>query len=102
MYDAARREGIPEPEKTLDIVRMEVKAGGAGIHNGRLWHGSDKNASASLPRRGLGIHFIPANARFREVEGRTIAHNYRAEDGGDELPVEHFPITWVPGGGDEN
>jgi len=98
LYDAARQEGMPSPETELDIVRVDVKAGGCGIHNGRLWHGSGKNESLTKPRRGLGIHFVPANAVFREVDGgRTIAHAFAAEDGSPELPGEHFPVTWTPG-----
>jgi len=45
LHDAARREGIEDPESSLEIVRVEVRAGGCGIHNGRTWHGSDKNSS---------------------------------------------------------
>ena len=76
-------EKEPEQEKKLHeaedgetgphIVTIRVNAGGCGIHNGRLWHGSDRNASVRA-RRGLGIHFCAADARFRDSEGRTQAH----------------------------
>ncbi len=76
-----------------------MSAGGAGVHNGRLWHGSGKNESATLPRRGLGIHFVPACARFRDAANgpRTIAHEFAVEGGGNELPQASFPITWARG-----
>ena len=72
------------------VTPVLVAAGGAGIHNGRLWHGSDQNSSATRPRRGLGIHFVPASARFREPQGHTLAHKSRA------LPP---PAAGVPTGG---
>lgn len=98
LHDAARREGINEPQSELAIQRLAVRAGGAGIHNGRLWHGSGKNASANRPRRGLGIHFVPADARFRDAEGgyATQAHRFRDPAGGNRLPPECFPVTWAP------
>ena len=74
LHDAARRAGISDPASQLSITTLAVRAGGCGIHNGRLWHGSGANASASKPRRGLGIHFVPAEARLRTALGRTLAH----------------------------
>lgn len=99
LYDAARREGIKDPEASLRIERLSVKMGGCGIHNGRLWHGSGKNASANRPRRGLGIHYVPAEARFRDASANTtLAHRDRAPDGSNELPTKSFPIVWAPAG----
>ncbi|KAL1524314.1 hypothetical protein AB1Y20_019215 [Prymnesium parvum] len=99
LYDAARREGIAEPEKALEVVQVAVRAGGCGIHNGRLWHGSDRNASTSRPRRGLGIHFVPADAEFREPHGYTLAHRLQQNVLGNsvaqrKLVDELFPITY--------
>jgi hypothetical protein len=98
LHDAARREGIASPETSLHIHRLGVCAGGAGIHNGRLWHGSGPNKSTTRPRRGLGVHFVPASARFRDAERgyQTLAHRFRDPAGGDALPAESFPVTWAP------
>ena len=96
LYDAAKREGIAEPAATLDVRQVKVKAGGCGIHNGRLWHGSGPNASKTRARRGLGIHFVPADACFREASGRTLAHRFAMGEGCTKMPEEHFPITWSP------
>ena len=70
---------------------------GAGIHNGRLWHGSGRNRSRTQPRRGLGIHFVPADARFRDAENgyETLAHRFRDPSGGNALPDHAFPVTWT-------
>lgn len=93
MHDAAGREGI-DPE-SLHLTPVLVRAGGCGIHDGRVWHGSDSNSS-NLPRRGLGIHFVPAEASLRSVEGGTLAHKLRAQSdqSSRELSEESFPVTW--------
>ena len=94
LHDAARREGVADPAASLHIERLRVAKGGAGIHNGRLWHGSGKNASSTRPRRGLGIHFVPASARFRDGESTTMAHRSRVGSS-LELPEDSFPITFA-------
>ena len=94
LADAAAREG--HEKEALELVTVGVSAGGAGIHNGRLWHGSGPNRSKSLPRRGLGIHFVPADARFRpdaERIGPLFAPH--KVPGSDELPDAAFPATWL-------
>jgi phytanoyl-CoA hydroxylase len=60
--DAARLEGIEDPANSLSVLHVLVEAGGGSVHNGRLWHGSGANQSATLPRRGLGIHFVPVRS----------------------------------------
>ena len=68
------------------------------------------------PWRGIGIHFVPSNAVFREAVGRTLAHKVlgAAPGGGGaaaavgdcaegqavastELPSDKFPVTWEAG-----
>jgi ectoine hydroxylase-related dioxygenase (phytanoyl-CoA dioxygenase family) len=77
-------------------VRVEVPVGGGSIHNGRLWHGSGPNRSATLPRRGLGIHYIPAEATFDLPEGLTggLFAPHRLP-GSDVPPDGAFPCHWL-------
>ena len=100
LHDAAKREGIADPSSQLQITTLTVKAGGCGIHDGRLWHGSGPNLSEIKPRRGLGIHFIPADAKLREASGSTLAHTLRFVEDGMQPSVGlcgiQFPITWSP------
>ena len=104
LHSAARREGL-DPSAELGLVTVGVRMGGCGIHNGRLWHGSDRNASVR-PRRGLGIHFVPADAVFRDAEGKTLAHSIQPRpDGaapGVELDGHAFPITYLSRAGEQN
>ena len=58
---AARAEGL-DPDG-IDFATAAVPAGGAGIHDGRCWHGSGPNLTDG-PRRGLGVHFVPAVSAF--------------------------------------
>jgi ectoine hydroxylase-related dioxygenase (phytanoyl-CoA dioxygenase family) len=98
LHDAARREGIEEPEAALELTTLGVRMGGCGIHNGRLWHGSGQNESPNRPRRGLGIHFVPADAQFTHAMGSTLAHKLRPPEqvNGTVMSEALFPITWRP------
>ena len=97
---AAQREGIePEEIPALVVSMAHMAAGGASIHDGRTWHGSGPNDSRNAPRRGLGLHFVPACATFAPgVElGKLWAPLKRPDS--DALPDELLPVTWTPTGG---
>jgi phytanoyl-CoA hydroxylase len=98
LQSAAEREGITAE---LEIVTMAgLKAGGLSIHHGRTWHGSGKNASLTRPRRGLGMHFVPAQVRFNEDARKSRLWKRYVDGVKDpatvELPEEDFPLTWRP------
>ena len=104
LRSAAEREG-GNPDD-LQIVSMAgLKAGGISIHNGKTWHGSGPNTSRTRPRRGLGLHFVPANARFTsEAIYSQLWKPYvefREDPEKDELPEDDFPLTWKAAGCDE-
>ena len=69
---------------------------GASLHDGRTWHGSGPNDSAAAPRRGLGIHFVPACATF--APGAELGKLWAPlkQPGTDALPDDLLPVTWVP------
>lgn len=112
LYSAAKLEGIDEKE--LEIVSLGgLKAGGVSVHHGRTWHGSGKNKSKDLPRRGLGLHFVPAEVRFtKDARKSKLWRSYvpdkkKEDNGGDDvaicddedlmnvvLPEEDFPLVW--------
>ena len=73
-----------------------MRAGGASLHDGRTWHGSGPNDSAAAPRRGLGIHFVPACATF--APGAELGKLWAPlkQPGTDALPDDLLPVTWVP------
>ena len=99
---AAAAEGL-DPS-SVRVVQASVPPGGCGIHDGRTWHGSGPNRSDKQPRRGLGIHFIPAHAIFdpRIVpsrRGKLFRHpSASGEADGDEtvaLPDHLAPPHWL-------
>jgi phytanoyl-CoA hydroxylase len=95
MLSAASVEGLTMED--LEIVSMAgLKAGGITIHNGRTWHGSGKNASESRPRRGVGIHFVPAHVMFNDEAQFSKLWRKYWETGNMEPCEEDFPITWRP------
>jgi ectoine hydroxylase-related dioxygenase (phytanoyl-CoA dioxygenase family) len=112
LYSAAERQGLDVNQ--LEIVSMAgLPKGSISIHDGRTWHGSGKNESRHRPRRGLGLHFIPAQARFTpEAAHSRLWKRYVMVEGGNNsdnnnnnqplnttqipLPDEDFPVTWRP------
>ena len=114
LYTAAVENGVlpameddemtcDEACRALDIVSMAgLRAGGISIHNGRTWHGSGKNQSTWRPRRGLGLHFVPANVRFTHEAAKSKLWKKYVEDHHleaaetVEVPEEDFPIRWQP------
>lgn len=93
LHDAADKEGVAP--RNIEMASVGVRTGGAGIHNGRTWHGSGPNAALDRPRRGLGIHFIPAESTF--VPGADLGPlwaPHRLCDGDVTLSDAAFPVTW--------
>lgn len=77
-----------------------LRAGGLSIHCGRLWHGSGPNASSTRYRRGMGIHFVPGDARLNLSDLGSLWKGYSV-NGSDELPEEFFPWVFRPMGGEQ-
>jgi ectoine hydroxylase-related dioxygenase (phytanoyl-CoA dioxygenase family) len=94
---AADKAGVDEFE-TISVAGLT--AGGISIHDGRTWHGSGKNESKSRPRRGLGLHFVPAEVRFTRDAWKSRLWGQYIENINDltqlELPEEDFPLVWQP------
>lgn len=95
LMSAAEREGILPQE--LQFVSMDkLRQGGLSIHHGKIWHGSAKNNSKK-PRRGLGLHFVPANVRFTSEATKSRLWKPYVDGVEDpsqiELSEEDFPLS---------
>jgi len=102
LHDAALSEGLSM--ECLEFVSTKgLRAGAISIHNGNTWHGSGKNTS-SKPRRGLGLHYVPAQVKFTE-EACFISlwRRYLIHDAEDEthknasdviLNKDDFPVIF--------
>eukprot|EP00985_Skeletonema_marinoi_P001432 scaffold570_cov136-Skeletonema_marinoi.AAC.23 len=106
LYSAAAREGIEDAESCLEIISLAgLSAGGLSIHHGKTWHGSGKNASNDRPRRGLGLHFVPAEVKFIKEDAKKskLWRKYVAEEDTDDddsptinVTDDDFPLVWTP------
>lgn len=89
MRAAAQAAGIDPPKPVI----IEVPAGSCVFHAGEIWHGSGPNMSGELMRRSIGIHMIPADARFSDRPGGYIYRRYQRA-GDPMLDESFFPILW--------
>lgn len=80
----------------VELVPVEVPAGGCAIHAGGTWHGSDTNRTRA-PRRSLVTHCIAAEARFHPTEVSYIYSRYHRV-GDDSMDESFFPILWTESG----
>ena len=79
----------------IEIVYVEVPAGGVSFHHGYMWHGSGINTSKDH-RRAIVSHCVPSDAKFHPTnEGGTakIYKKYKRENS-DLLDEEYFPLIW--------
>ena len=67
--------------------------GGCGIHDGRCWHGSGGNKSKTRPRRGIGIHFVPACVKWKSSVGPLWRRLKAQQQEEDIVSNKLFPVT---------
>lgn len=114
LEDAARLAGVVDTTSLRIISMAGLPAGSITIHNGNTWHGSGRNQSMTQPRRGLGIHYVPAQVRFtsqaihsrlwrpyvtnRNAQSKAATGSSRDDTDIDtmDVPDEDFPIVWEP------
>ena len=81
--------------KNIEIVYVEVPAGGVAFHHGYTWHGSGINFSQDH-RRAIVSHCIPHDAKFHPTNcGGTgsIYRKYKKEES-NEMDELFFPLIW--------
>ena len=91
MLQAANTE-----EAHVDIVPVEVAAGGGSFHHGHTWHGSGENLGTE-PRRAIVLHAMRSDVRYVTAnlhEGIGPIYGRYRNLGNDEMNEEHFPIIW--------
>ena len=91
VVEAAARHGAH-----LDIVPVEVDAGGGSFHHGWTWHGSGANDTGT-DRRALVLHCANSGARFHRPgfgEGNGPIYSRYAQPDDDAMDEAHFPILW--------
>jgi hypothetical protein len=89
------RSAIPD-DAELELVPIEVPAGGAAFHDGWTFHGSPPNERADAERRSIISHMISADTRWNPEHAHPIYSRYR-RPGELELDEAFFPILWRDG-----
>lgn len=85
-------------EEEVDLVPIEVPAGGAAFHDAWVFHGSPPNKTAGRQRRSVVSHLIDSATRFEPSRPHPIYSRYR-RPGEDEMDEAFFPIIWTENGG---
>ena len=88
--------GSAPPGAELDLVPIEVPAGGVAIHDGWTWHGSPPNERADAQRRSIISHLIASDTRWDIEHTHPIYSRYR-RPGEIELDEAFLPILWQHG-----
>lgn len=88
MHRAAKGAGVAEP----DVVPVEVPAGSAVLHHGRVWHGSQANRGEGH-RRSIVSHCMSSAARFHPVNVSPVYSRYRRGES-REMDEAFFPVLW--------
>jgi ectoine hydroxylase-related dioxygenase (phytanoyl-CoA dioxygenase family) len=86
------REAQPDGVE-LELVAIEVPAGGAAFHDGWTFHGSPPNERADAQRRAIISHLITSGTRWNPSRPHPIYSRYR-RPGELELDEAFFPILW--------
>ena len=87
------KDALPEGEE-LELVPIEVPAGGAAFHDGWTFHGSPPNERADRERRAIVSHMVSTETRW--ADGATphpIYSKYR-RPGEVEIDEAFFPVMW--------
>jgi ectoine hydroxylase-related dioxygenase (phytanoyl-CoA dioxygenase family) len=84
------------PGVELELVPIEVPAGGAAFHDGWTFHGSPPNERADAQRRSIISHMISTDTRWNPDHPHPIYSRYR-RPGEAELDEAFFPILWRDG-----
>ena len=81
--------------KKIQIVHVEVPAGGVAFHHGYTWHGSDINSSKDH-RRAIVSHCVPHDAKFHPTNKGGTAKIYKKykKKNSDILDEKFFPLLW--------
>jgi hypothetical protein len=89
------REAMPA-DAELELVPIEVPAGGAAFHDGWTFHGSPSNERADAQRRSIISHLISTDTRWNPDHNHPIYSRYR-RPGEVEIDEAFFPVLWQGG-----
>jgi ectoine hydroxylase-related dioxygenase (phytanoyl-CoA dioxygenase family) len=77
----------------LELVPIEVPAGGAAFHDGWTFHGSPPNERPDRERRSIISHMVSTETSWSDGPPHAIYSKYR-RPGERELDEAFFPVMW--------
>jgi ectoine hydroxylase-related dioxygenase (phytanoyl-CoA dioxygenase family) len=80
-------------DATLDLVPIEVPAGGAAFHDAWVFHGSPANDRADTHRRAIITHLMHTETQWNPAATHPIYSHYR-RPGETTMDEAFFPILW--------
>jgi ectoine hydroxylase-related dioxygenase (phytanoyl-CoA dioxygenase family) len=92
-------EASRPPDTPLELVPIEVPAGGAAFHDGWTFHGSPVNERADRDRRALVSHMVSTETRWRPGAPPHPQYGRYRRPGERELDDAFFPVLWGQDGG---
>ncbi len=78
----------------LDLVPIEVPAGGASFHDGWIFHGSPPNARADRERRAIVSHMVSTETRWADGAAPHPVYSKYRRPGERALDDAFFPVLW--------
>ena len=84
---------VKPADAELELVPIEVAAGGAAFHHGWTFHGSPPNERADAQRRAIISHMITTDTRWNPARPHPIYSRYRRPDE-REIDEAFFPVMW--------
>jgi ectoine hydroxylase-related dioxygenase (phytanoyl-CoA dioxygenase family) len=86
------RESCPA-DATVDLVPVEVRAGGAAFHDAWTFHGSPPNERADRERRAIISHTMRADTQWDATQTHSQYSRYR-RPGEQTFDEAFFPVLW--------
>ena len=77
----------------LELVPIEVPAGGCAFHDGWTFHGSPPNERADAERRSIISHMVSTETSWSDGTPHPVYSHYR-RPGERELDEAFFPVMW--------
>ncbi len=87
------KEVVPD-DVEIELVPIEVPAGGAAFHDGWTFHGSPPNERADKERRAIVSHMVSTDTRWAEGAAPHPVYSKYRRPGERELDEAFFPVLW--------
>jgi ectoine hydroxylase-related dioxygenase (phytanoyl-CoA dioxygenase family) len=87
------RDVAPEGAE-IELVPIEVPAGGAAFHDGWTWHGSPPNARGDTERRSIISHLITSDTVWSDDGATHSLYSRYRRPGERQLDEAFFPVVW--------